>query len=60
MNERVTIMFPNEGEYDLCVDLVKKWKIISCETIGDTNFCKTVNGSLFSIPLIEYNKIFKS
>jgi len=58
MDEQVTIMLPNEGEYNMSVDIVKKWKIESHETIGDTTFCKTIGGSHFSIPLIEYNKIF--
>tara|TARA_R110000851_G_scaffold47424_2_gene115172 strand:- start:17655 stop:17834 length:180 start_codon:yes stop_codon:yes gene_type:complete len=59
MDGKTTIMFPNEGEYDIDTNILKGWEIESCETIADTNFCKTSDSSHFSIPLIEYNKIFK-
>ena len=56
--KKTTIMFPNEGEYDISTDIIKGWVIEECKTIGDTNFCKA-DGSYFSIPTSEYNKIFK-
>ena len=59
MDEKITIMFPNEGEYDIPLNMLIEWKIESCETIGDTNFCKTTTNGYFSIPKVDYDKVFK-
>ena len=60
MDDNTTVVyFPNEGAYTISKALVSKWKIINTETIGDTIFCKTKDGSTFSIKVDEYNKIFK-
>lgn len=60
MNDETTVVyFPNEGAYTINKSLVSKWKIIETETVGDIIFCKTKDGTSFSINVDEYNKIFK-
>lgn len=52
---KITITFPNEGEYEISQNIIKNWDIEITDTIGKTLFCKA-NGGVFSIDIDEYNK----
>jgi len=58
MDGKITIMFPNEGEYDIKVSIISKWKIKELDVLGDTVFCEQ-GGSTFSMKIDDYNRIFK-
>ena len=58
MDEKIIIIFPNEGEYNIQSSVIKEWNVKPLDTIGDTIFCESV-GSAFSMKVNDYNKIFK-
>jgi len=58
MDEKITIMFPNEGEYDIDVSIIEKWEVNAVDVLADTVFC-VHNGGVFSMKINDYNRIFK-
>lgn len=58
MDDKTTIMLPNEGEYEISTENLKKYNIGQTNIIGNTIFCES-DGSWFSMELEDYNKIFK-
>ena len=58
MDEKITIMLPNEGEYDIEVSIIEKWEVKAFDVLADTVFCDH-NGSTFSMKINDYNRIFK-
>jgi len=57
MDEKITVTFPNEGEYEIDKSIIKKWNVTAISTAGDTVFCDN-EGSAFSMKINDYNRIF--
>lgn len=56
--EQIVVNFPNEGAYTLSENVIKKWKIIDANIVEYVVFCKTKDGSSFSMLLDDYKRIF--
>lgn len=59
MDEKITVRFPNEGDYDISKNIIQKWDIEIQTTIGNTHFC-IANGGYFSIEDDEYQKLMNN
>jgi hypothetical protein len=55
--ETVSVGFANEGERNLKVDIVSKWKPKNISYIGDTVFFKNED-TYFSMKTTDFKRIF--
>ena len=58
MDGTTTIIFPNEGEYNISTEILSKWIIDDITVIGNTVFCTLDDNRVFSMELSDYVKIF--
>jgi hypothetical protein len=56
--EKVYVSFPNEGEYGISENIIKKWIITEPKEIGDTIFFWS-GGIYLSMKKEDFKKVFK-